>query len=262
MPALVKAMFLTDLLFLAENWSFFAWFPMRKRMGLWLLVITTLCHLNLGFIFEANARQYDYTQVRYVNTGSESMAGVVLPNSEEAGNALMNNPASLARVSGYRSEPLNLNFVANNHLVSNAFNTLGNTFSLGGLSSTLNSNSNTEFGLGISNMSAFCWNGFAVGVLLQEFSSATSDGTNVNYHVVSQLIPAVGYGFGLARNVIRVGYSLQYVNQTSGDASSVSDSSAGFLKGLQKGNGFSHNVSVNFALPFTYLPTLLSLIHI
>ena len=119
----------------------------------------------------------------------------------------------------------------------------------------MNSNTNSQFGLGISNISAFSWNGLGLGFLVQEFSSATSDGTNVKSHAVSQFIPTVGYGFGLARNIIRVGYSLQYVNQVSGDATATSNSSASFLSGIQKGSGLSHNVSVNFALPFNYLPT-------
>ncbi len=225
-------------------------------MSFLFLKLALLMGMNLGFNSEVYARQYYYPQTRYVGSSSEAMGGVVIPLSEEAGNSLMNNPAALARYQGFRSEPLNLNFVANSNSVSNLATTLGNTFSLGGISGTMNSNANKEFGMGISNISAFTWNGFGVGVVLQEFSSGASDGTNVKYHVVSQLIPTVGYGFGLARNIIRVGYSLQYVNQTSGDATGTSNSSASFLNGLQKGNGFSHNVSVNFAMPFTYLPTL------
>ena len=224
-------------------------------MGFWYLTCALFLGMNFGFNSDAFARQYYYPQVHYVSSVSESMSGVVLPLSDEVGNALMNNPAALARYSGYRAEPLNLNFVVNNHLVSNSFTSLSKTFSLGGLSSTMNSNPNTEFGLGMSNLTAFSWGGFGLGVLLQEFSSATSDGTNAKYHVVSQLIPTFGYGFGMARNIIRVGYSLQYVNQTSGDAITASNSSASFLSGVQKGSGFSHNVSVNFAFPFMYLPT-------
>ena len=218
-------------------------------------LITFFLEMNFGFNSKVYAHTYSYPQVRYVSSVSESMSGVILPMGDEVGNAIMNNPAALAKYAGYRSEPLNLNFIANSGIVSNLTSTLGNTFSLGGLSSSLNSNANSEFGLGFSNMTAFSWNGFGLGILLQEHSRATSDGTNVNYYVVSQLIPSVGYGFGMARNLIRVGYSLQFVNQTSGPASGVSDSSAKFLSGLQKGTGLSHNVSLNFAFPVTYLPT-------
>jgi hypothetical protein len=225
-------------------------------MGFWFLKIAMLTLMNLGFGSDASARPTNYPQVRFVSPVSEGLGGVVLPLGEEAGNALMNNPAGLARFTGYRSEPLNLSFTANSNVISNIGSTLGNTFSLGGLSSTMNSNANSQFGLGISNMSAFAWNGLAVGFLIQEFSSATSDGTNHKSHAVSQFIPTVGYGFGLARNIIRVGYSLQYVNQVSGDATGTSDTNASFLRGIQKGSGLSHNLSVNFALPFTYLPTI------
>jgi hypothetical protein len=224
-------------------------------MGLRFFILKLMLVTSFGFISDANARQSTYPHVRYLSSISESMSGVSLPLSEEVGNSLMNNPAALARFSGVRSEPLNMNFVANSNSVSNLADSLGNSFSLGGLSGTMNSNANTQYGLGFSNMSAFAWNGFAFGVLLQEYSNGTSNGTNATSHVMSQLIPSVGYGFGLARNLIRVGYSLQYVHQASGTVTQTSDVSAGFLKGVQKGAGLSHNMSVNFAFPFTFIPT-------
>jgi hypothetical protein len=215
--------------------------------------ITFFC--SIFFLKVAEAKPYYYPQLRYVGSANEAMGGVVVPFTEEVGNSLMNNPAGLARFSGYRSEPMNLNFIINGNSLSNFSSTMFKSFSLGGISGTMNGKPATPFGLGFTNMTAFAWNGIALGFLLQEHSRAISDGTNATYQVVSQFIPAFGYAFGMARNVIRVGYSLQYVNETSGQVTAASNSNASFLNGLNKGGGLSHNVSINLALPFTYLPT-------
>ncbi len=231
-------------------------FPNRRCMGSknHLLIITLFTAIL--FSFRSEARPYYYPQVRYVGSSSESMGGGVLSNTDELGNAMMNNPAGLARFKGFRAEPLNLNFSMNSNLVSNVGTALLGSTTLGGISSTMNSNTSSPFGLGGSNLTAFSWGGVAVGFLWQEHSRAISDGTTASYQAVSQFIPTIGYGFGLARNIIRVGYSLQYVNETSGTATATSDSSASYLSGLSKGSGLSHNVSINFSLPFTYLPSL------
>ncbi len=82
-------------------------------MSFWFFTLALLFQINFGFTSDAFARPFYYLQARYVSGTSESMSGILVPLSEEAGNALMNNPAALARYSGYRIEPLNLNFVAN-----------------------------------------------------------------------------------------------------------------------------------------------------
>ena len=205
----------------------------------------------------AFARDYYDTQTRYVSPASEEMAGITLPIADEVGNSLMNNPAAMAKYSGFKAEPLNMSFTANSNTLGNLPDTQLKAFSLGGLSTTMNKTANvgSEFGMGFSNMMAFSWGGLGIGLLTQEFSRAVSDGTNDKYQVVSQMVPTVGYGFGIARNIIRLGYSLQYVNETTGKGTSAANSSASFLQGLQKGSGLSHNVSVDFAFPFSNLPT-------
>jgi hypothetical protein len=104
-------------------------------------------------------------------------------------------------------------------------------------------------------LTALSWGGFAVGVLYQERVRAYSDGTNAHYQTLSELVPAVGYGLSLARGVVRVGYSMQYVNEASGQAQSVSNSSASFLSGINQGHAFSSTASVNMVFPFEYLPS-------
>jgi len=230
---------------------------MRICMSFRISSLMLLIGLNSFFNLEAHARDYLYPEERYESPEAAALGGITLPLTNEAGNNLMNNPAGLAQTSSLRAEPLNLSLQMNSNSASNLATTQLKSFTLGGIASTMNqtANNNIPFGLGFSNMSAFSWHGFGAGILLDEFSRAQSNGSTVKTQVVSQMVPTVGYGFGLARNIIRIGYSLQYVNQTEGSASQASNSSASFLSGLQKGSGLSHNVSINFAFPFTFRPT-------
>lgn len=187
---------------------------------------------------------------------SRSLGGVTLPISDEIGNALFNNPAALARNTKFKSEFLNLGLDANSGILGDIGLSTTKMTGLGGMSETLNANPNKLYSEGISNLTAVAWGGLGVGLLFQERVRAYSDGTTANYETLSQVIPAVGYGLSLARGVIRVGYSLQWVNQTAGTASAPSNSQASFLSGINQGRGFSHTGSVNFVFPFTYVPTL------
>jgi hypothetical protein len=127
---------------------------------------------------------------------------------------------------------------------------------LGGLTPQLNADLNRVYQGGYGNLTALSWGGFGVGLLFQRQMSALSDGTNVTYNANSQVVPAAGYGIALARGVVRLGYSLHYVNQAYGTSTTPStNTSAAALSGLAEGRGLSHNAAVNFVFPFTYLPT-------
>ena len=223
---------------------------MKKQLLIWV-------GLFLVFSLTAHARPYNYPAIRYESVTSESMGGVTLPLSDDIGNALMNNPAALAKNTKFRAEIINLNLDANTSMVSNiGLNTLKMT-GLSGMESSLNSNTNQIYGAAYSNMSAVAWGGLGIGLLMQERSVAYSDGTNIHYQTLSQTVPTIGYGFSLARGIVRVGYSFQYVNETTGTGqAAATDSTASFLNGLDQGHGFSQNASVNFVFPFTYLPTV------
>ena len=203
----------------------------------------------------AHALPYNYPAVRYISPHGQSLGGMTLPLSEETGNALFNNPAALARNTKFRAEYLNLNFDLNSSVLGSFSSSYG-VSSLGGFTSTLNSNVNKIHSAGMGNLTAVSWGGLAVGLLFQERVRAYSDGTNVHYETISNLVPAVGYGLALARGVMRLGYSIQLVSQASGVAQAPSDSSAAYLKGISEGKGISHTASVNFVFPFAYTPTL------
>lgn len=206
------------------------------------------------FAAEGFALPYSYPAVRYMSPLGESLGGMTVPIQDETGNALFNNPAALARNTQFKAEPLNLNIDGNMNLFSNISSTTSFP-SLGGFTGTLNANPGTVFSGGFGNLTAVSFGGLGAGILIQDRVRGYSDGTNVSYQSQSAFIPAVGYGAALARGIMRVGYSIQYVNETSGSATTASNSSAAWLSGLAQGKGLSHTASMNFVFPFTYTPT-------
>ena len=222
----------------------------KNRISFSILVVLML--LGRGSSF---ANPYSYPAIRYASPLSESLGGVTLPITDEIGNSIFNNPAALGRNPFFRAEYLNLALEVNPAVLGSGSGAFKYP-SLGSFSGTLNGDPNSLYSGSFSNLTAFAWGGFSAGILLQERTRTYSDGTNVHYETLSQVIPAVGYGLALARGVFRIGYSLQYVNQASGITQSVSDGNAAYLSGLSEGKGFSHTASLNLAFPFAYLPTL------
>ena len=214
--------------------------------------------ISLLAVFLVSAKSfalpYAYPAVRYVSPLGESLGGMTVPISDETGNALFNNPAALSRNTQFKAEYLNLNIDGNTNLFSN-ISSVTSFPSLGGFTSTLNDNTNTVFSGGFGNLTALSWGGLGVGVLIQDRVRSYSDGTNVHYEAQSDFIPAVGYGAALARGIMRVGYSIQFVNETRGSSQAASDSSAAYLSGIPQGKGLSHTAAMNFVFPFTYTPT-------
>jgi len=211
-----------------------------------VLGLSALC------IEAAHAQTAIYPAIRYLSPYSQSLGGVSLPLSDDIGNSLFNNPAGLARSGKFKAEFLNLDA----DLGGATLGAIGTGMTgLGGMSTTLNQNPNVTYTEGFSNLTALSWGGFGVGILYQDRVRAYSDGTDAHYDTLQDFIPAVGYGLSLARGVIRLGYSLQYINEASGTASSVSNNTASFLSGLNQGHGFSSTASVNFVFPYMYLPT-------
>ncbi len=212
--------------------------------------------LALGIIpLTAHAQTDAYPGARYLSPYSASLGGTTLGLSHEIGNSLFNNPAALSRNTQFKAEFLNLDLDANSGTLSGLGMSSLKMSSLGGLTTSLNENPNKVYSTGFSNLTAVSWGGLGVGILYQNRTRAYSDGTTVHYQTLHNMIPTVGYGIALARGVVRLGYSFQYVNEASGVASANSDSSASFTDGISQGHGYSQNLSVNFVFPFTYIPT-------
>ena len=203
----------------------------------------------------AQAQTAVYTQARYQSTFSQAMGGVSLPLVDETGNSLFNNPAGLGRSDRFKFEILNLNVDANSGVLGDlGLSTLKMT-SLGSMSEQLNAHPNQTYSAGISALPAISWQGFGLGFLYQQKVRAYSDGSSIHDQLAKYLVPALGYGVGLARGMIRVGYSLQYVNQTSGVSQEQAASASSFSDNKQSGRGFSHQASLNLTLPIRYLPS-------
>ena len=218
-------------------------------MGNWLrsAFITTAV---FGGVHLSEARPYSYPERRYTSAASEALGDVAVPLTDEVGNDLFNNPAALARNTKFKAEYINANLEGNSNLLSG----LG-AQSLGSLNKSVTQNPGKLYGYGYGDLTALSWGGLGVGLLLQDRTQAVTSGANTLYETNNQFIPAIGYGVALARGVVRLGYSLQYVNEVEGTGSVVSSSSASMLSGLYEGRGMSHNASVNFVFPYMYTPT-------
>jgi hypothetical protein len=218
-----------------------------------LVIIVLIIGMNQ---LRTEARTFSHSPVRYMGAEAQALGGVSLPLSNEVMQNLFSNPAALAKSHLLKAEFLNLNLEANGGMIGTAgLSTLTST-SLSGLKTTLAQNPGTVVGSGFSVGSALSFGGFGFGVLVQERVRAVIIDSNTKYETVSQAIPTVAYAASLARGVVRFGYSLQYVNQTSGQVTTPTASATAFMKDMNVGRGLSQNASVNFSFPFTYLPTL------
>jgi len=130
--------------------------------------------------------------------------------------------------------------------------------SLSAYEPTLKQNPGIDPSVGFSLFPNFSTRGFAFGVLMQSQLAAESDGKgHVEYRSEYLFIPTLGTGIRLASGIIRIGYSLQWVNQASGQVT-VADPSVpmGYNQQLQDGKALSHTVGFAMTLPYTYLPAL------
>jgi hypothetical protein len=198
----------------------------------------------------------------YVPARDAAMGDAAAPLADDAASALFENPAAIAKLRGLQVEPLNFELYSNpNYLKQFGATSLSFTkiTSLSGYLPTLQANPGNFTGVGGAYAPSFYYKGIAFGVLTQSQlgAVANTDGT-ISYRSTYQLIPSIGTGIKLASGIVRIGYSLQWVNQASGSVSELnpSTSTVGYNQQLQQGSFFSHNVGFALTLPYTYLPQL------
>jgi hypothetical protein len=186
------------------------------------------------------------------------MGDAVLPLANDGPSSLFYNPAGLARIRTTAFEPFNLNIYGNSGYFGNITTESTKVTSLSSSSGNLQNHPGVFMGGGASYAPAFYTRGFAFGVLLQsQIGAVANPDGSVHSRSLYQLIPTAGYGMSFGGGVVRIGYSLQWINQASGDITVPGGTTGlGYNQNLAQGSALSHNLGFAFTLPYVYLPAL------
>jgi hypothetical protein len=192
----------------------------------------------------------------YTSGPGAAMGDAYLPLADDA-SALFYNPAGLAKIRDTSFEPFNFNFYGGTGYLDHIGP--GNFYKVPSLAAnqgTLVSNQGNFIGVGGEFFPSFRSHGFAFGVLLNsEVGAIANANGSLSYRSLYQLIPTAGYGIRLADGIVRIGYSLQWINQASGNISiPQTTANPGYNQNLAQGSTFSNNVGFALTLPYTYLP--------
>ena len=194
---------------------------------------------------------------RYPSARGMALGQSMLANGDTTQEAIFYNPANLGRVGGFHIEPFNFSFQENTHLMKGLGLDSAKFTDLAKYKQNLLDDPNSLKGGSISFFPNFSFGGFAAGALYQSRVSGEADNVgNIHYRSLYQLIPTAGYGLRLASGVLKVGYVVQYVSQSSGDRTVPSSTvPLGYNQSIQQGAGLSHNLGMNLTLPYVYQPS-------
>lgn len=203
------------------------------------------------------ARQDAVPGSRYTSGRGSAMGDAFIPLADDAASALFYNPAGLGRVRALQVEGVNLQVFGNSNYFGSADLDFYKVTSLKKYSSQLKDFPGDFHSAGFSIFPNVAAPGFAFGILMQsqlggEFTSESKYRSRSLY----QMIPTLGTGLRLAGGLVRIGYSLQWVHQASGDVLFDSETDAGYNQGLSQGSGVSHTVGFALTFPYQYLPSL------
>jgi hypothetical protein len=229
-----------------------------SRNYLSLILPLLICLLSGQFGGLAYAREDLVPGSPYTSAQGASMGDAVLPLANDGASSLFYNPAGLARIRTTAFEPFNLNVYGNSGYFGNITNESTKITSLSSSAGNLESHQGTFMGTGASYAPTFYTHGFAFGVLLQsQIGAVANPDGSIHSRSLYQLIPSAGYGLSFGGGVVRIGYSLQWINQASGDITvPEGTTNLGYNQNLAQGSAFSHNVGFAFTLPYIYLPAL------
>jgi hypothetical protein len=207
---------------------------------------------------EAQARLDRIPGSRYTSARAAALGDAFLPLGEDVASALFVNPANIAALKSAQFEPMNLQFQLNQEYIDMFSLNFFKATSLSSYQGTLAQNPAKQPGVGFQYVPSFGFRGFAFGLLLStQFSARQYDSTSLFYRSKYQIIPALGLGIPLARGIVRLGYSLQWVNLSQGERTvNPSVDTVGYNEGIQSGSAFSHNLGFALIFPVEALPSV------
>ena len=193
---------------------------------------------------------------RYTSVRAASLGGAYLPLADDGASGLFYNPAGIGKIRGTRLELANLQFQLNSQFIGNFDMDFYKVTSLSAYKSSLVNHPNSMPGVGAAFAPTFSFRGFSVGLLAESRFAGKTDTAEIRYRSRYLLVPAAGYALRLASGVVRIGYSVQWVNKAEGDnIVPMTQSPLGWNQYLDKGSGLSHNAGFSLTLPFEYLPS-------
>ncbi len=192
---------------------------------------------------------------RYLSAAGSAIGDAYFGFVSDVGDSLFYNPAGLGQLRGKHIEPLNFTLGANTGFFANAgIRSLG-VFNLGSYAGTLAGNESVSGGIYPNAGFRFGVFTVAFGALFHSRLQAIllADGT-VRNRSRYELAPTLGLGVRIAGGILRLGYSLAWVNRVDGDVTAASPTS--WNQGLSQGSGFSHTASAAITLPWALLPSV------
>ncbi len=212
----------------------------------------------MGLSISAFAREDIIPGSRYTSGRAAAMGDAYLPLGDDPASGLFYNPADLGKIRKAVFEPINYSIYASSSYLSMMGLNFFQVTSLSSYQATLDSNKRQLAGVGGAILPNFGFPGLAFGILMQSqlAAQANSQGS-ITYKSLYQFIPTLGTGFRLFDGVVRLGYSLQWVNEAIGTPTVPGDTSPlGYNQGLAQGSGFSHTVGVAITAPIRLLPSV------
>jgi hypothetical protein len=205
----------------------------------------------------ALARQDVVPGSRYTSARGAALGDAYLPLGEDGGAGLFYNPSVIGKVKKFEATPMDFSMYANSGF-TDTFDATSfyKVTSLSEYKEKL-AESQSFSGAGVSLLPSFATRGFAMGILLSSQVGARHDNQTdtIRYKSTYQFIPAIGTGVSLAHGIIRLGYSLQWVNKAEGDITVPAAQATGYDQNLPQGSGFSHTLAAALTFPTTYLPS-------
>ena len=193
---------------------------------------------------------------RYTSARAAAMGEAYLPIADDGMAALFYNPAQIAGLRKASFEPFNAQGQFGHGFFETAgLNALG-VLDLNSYKTTLAANPQKLGGIGYALAPSFSMPWFSVGLLYEAQLRGYVTGGNIRVRSNYQLIPAIGVGIPLARGIVRLGYSLQWVMKATGDQTLALAAATAWNSGLNQGTGFSHTLGFALTLPVQTNPAL------